>query len=183
MKKRIKVWHLEITDANRIPTEATIVERPYDLKKINHNLPELNRFLYIAVGANWCWYMRLDWSHEQWQALLAKPDVVTWVAYLEATPIGYFELAKASGGEVEIAYFGLLGEFIGQGYGKCLLEDAIRTAWKIGGKRVWLHTCSLDHPQALTNYLARGFSVFKEEEFEDAIPDEKIQPWPGARKY
>ena len=93
-----------------------------------------------------------------------------------------FELKNQRDGNVEIAYFGLIGEFIGRGFGKNLLEDAIRTAWTQGGKRVWLHTCTLDHPQALTNYLARGFKVFKEEEFEDNIPDEKIQPWPQAQK-
>ena len=65
---------------------------------------------------------------------------------------------------------------------KNLLEDAIARAWVGGGKRVWLHTCTLDHPKALSNYLARGFEVFKEEDLEDEVPDGPVQPWPGANK-
>ena len=183
MKKTIKVWHLEITDASKIPDDKDNLERAYELREVKHSLPELNRFLYLAVGAKWCWYMRLQWSYQEWINFLSKPGVVTWVAYLEGTPIGYFELEQQKDDTVEIAYFGLISEFIGQGYGRGLLEDAIRKAWALGGKRVWLHTCTLDHPQALPNYLARGFKVFKEEEFEDEIPEEEIQPWPGAQKY
>ena len=182
MRKKIKVWHMEITDANKIPGAHDSPKRPYELKKLNHNLPEFHRFLYLAVGAKWCWYMRLAWSYQQWLEFLSHSDISTWVAYLDGTPIGYFELKNQRDGNVEIAYFGLIDEFIGRGYGRNLLEDAIRTAWTKGGKRVSLHTCTLDHPQALTNYLARGFKVFKEEEFEDNIPDEKIQPWPQAQK-
>ena len=63
-----------------------------------------------------------------------------------------------------------------------LLEDAIANAWRLGGRRVWLHTCSLDHPQALNNYLARGFKVFHEETVIDDLPDTPIQPWIGANK-
>ncbi len=183
MRKKIKVWHVEITHAEKIPVPRDSSECPYELKQVKHNLPEFNRFLYLAVGAKWCWYMRLSWSYQQWVEFLSRSGVVTWVAYIEGTPIGYFELEKQKDGNVEIAYFGLISEFIGQGYGRSLLEDAIRTAWELGGKRVWLHTCTLDHPQALSNYLARGFEIFKEEEFEDDIPDEKIQPWPAALKY
>lgn len=183
MKKLIKVWHIEITDADSIPATKTNTERPYELKQLTHPLPELSRFLYLAVGAKWYWYMRLTWTYQQWVEFLSRPGVVTWVAYVEGTPIGYFELETQPDSNVEISYFGLISEFIGQGYGRSLLEDAIRTAWALGGKRVWLHTCTLDHPQALPNYLARGFQIFKEEEFEDNIPDEKLQPWPGAQKY
>lgn len=183
MKKLIKVWHIEITDTGSIPAKTKKTKRPYELKQLTHPLPELSRFLYLAVGAKWYWYMRLTWTYQQWVEFLSRPSVVTWVAYLEGTPIGYFELETQPDNHVEISYFGLISEFIGQGYGRSLLEDAIRTAWALSGKRVWLHTCSLDHPQALPNYLARGFKVFKKEEFEDIIPNEKLQPWPGARKY
>ncbi len=182
MRKKIKVWHVEITEATKIPVPQDNLQRPYELRQIEHKLPDFHRFLYLAVGAEWSWYMRLSWSYQQWLELLSRSDVSTWVAYLGGTPIGYFELKNQRDGNVEIAYFGLIREFIGQGYGKSLLEDAIRTAWTQGGKRVWLHTCTLDHPQALSNYLARGFDVFKEEEFIDDIPDEKIQPWPQAQK-
>ncbi|MCB1645485.1 MAG: GNAT family N-acetyltransferase [Pseudomonadales bacterium] len=180
MRTEIKVWHVEITDASLIPEEGP---RPYQLRKMERTLPEFNRFLYLAVGAPWNWYMRLTWTHNEWVSFLSRSSVETWVAYLGATPVGYFELEKQSMGSTEICYFGLISEFIGEGLGRPFLEDAIRTAWQAGGERVWLHTCSLDHPNALPNYLARGFSIFREESIVDNIPDEPIQPWPGANKY
>lgn len=181
MKKHIDVWHLEIADASQL--QSTEPARPYDLRRLETPLPEFNRFLYIAVGAPWCWYMRLDWNYSQWQAFLQRPGVETWVAYSHGTPAGYFEIEKQAPDSAEIAYFGLLGEFIGQGLGGALLEDAIHAAWQLGGRRVWLHTCSLDHPNALANYKARGFRVFRQESIVEDIPDNPIQPWPRAGKY
>ncbi len=154
----------------------------YELKLASTNLPELNRMLYLAVGAPWMWYERFEWSYEKWQKFLDRKNIQTWVAYMGATPIGYFELEGQSAGSTEICYFGLLPEFIGKGYGRSLLQDAICKAWDLGGKKVWLHTCSLDHPNALGNYQARGFKVFKEESIHVDLPSEPLQPWPGAGK-
>jgi GNAT superfamily N-acetyltransferase len=81
----------------------------------------------------------------------------------EAAPAGYFELRRHDDGGVEIAYLGLLPEFFGRGWGKYLLEQAVRQAWATGASRVWLHTCTLDHPAALPNYLQRGFRPVREE--------------------
>ena len=179
MKQHVHVWHVEITDPTKLP-EPSSGER-YILNKVDTVLPEFNRFLYVAVGSPWQWYMRLTWTYKEWLTFLKKPDVETWVAYRDGTPLGYFEL-EAQGNSTEICYFGLLPQFVGQGYGKLLLSDAIHRAWQLSGKRVWLHTCNLDAPQALANYLARGFTVFKEEDFEDELPDEPLQPWHNARK-
>lgn len=179
-KEKIHVWHIEMRDRGRVTRE--LVDRSYELRKADIPLPELNRFLYVTVGAPWTWYMRLSWSYHQWYEYLANENIQTWVAYRQATPIGYFELDVQADKTVEIAYFGLIPEFIGRGYGKALLQDTIDKAWEAGGSRIWLHTCSLDHPQALNNYLARGFEVFKEEEYVDQIPVEPIQPWEGANK-
>jgi len=180
MKKNIKVWHVELKDPARVP--ASDPDRPYRLEQIKQPSPEFNRYLYICVGSAWLWYMRLPWSYSQWLAAVSRPEQETWVAYHLGVPAGYFELEKQAHGSVEIAYFGLLPEFIGQGLGKALLEDAICRAWALGGKRIWLHTCSLDHPGALSNYLARGFSVFKEEHIVDDLPEQPLQPWVGANK-
>lgn len=179
MRTEIHVWHLEITDPDRIPGKS---ERRYSLQRLDAVVPELARFLYLAVGAPWKWYMRLGWEYRQWQNRLQDSRVQIWIAYDQGAPVGFFELESQAGDSVEICYFGLLPQFIGQGYGKALLEDAIQKAWQLGGKRVWLHTCSLDHPNALANYKNRGFSVFKEEDVTDNIPDTPIQPWPGANK-
>lgn len=126
------------------------------------------RYLYSEVGREYRWIDRLPWTDAQIREYLSDPAVTLWVLSIEGAPAGYFELRKDDGGAVEIAYFGLLPEFTGKGLGRHLLTEAVATAWRLGAARVWLHTCSLDHPAALPNYLARGFQVFKEEEY-DAI--------------
>ena len=87
---------------------------------------------------------------------------MTFVGYYDGTPVGYYELMP-EGDNVELAYFGLLPEFVGKGLGGALLTSAINEAWALEPKRVWVHTCSLDHPSALANYRARGFKLFKED--------------------
>jgi len=96
------------------------------------------------------------------------------------TPVGYFELARQGGDDIEIAYLGLLPRFIGQGFGGILLTAAASRAWELGANRVWVHTCTLDHPQALSNYQARGFRVYRIEETIEDLPDQPLEPWPGA---
>ena len=133
--------------------------------------PELSRFLFTAVGGPWRWYSRLPWTREQWLTYLDRPEVETWVAYVRGTPAGYFELERQAGGNVEIVFFGLLPSFVGQGLGGPLLTAAVSRAWDIGATRVWVHTCDLDHPRALENYLARGFRVFRVEQQMEQVPD------------
>ena len=86
--------------------------------------------------------------------------------YGHGAPGGYFELSKQCDDSVEITYFGLMREYLGRGLGKALLSAAADRAWSLGASRVWLHTCTLDNPAALPNYLARGFEKYREEEFE-----------------
>jgi GNAT superfamily N-acetyltransferase len=150
---------------------------PFDLVQARIPSPELNRFFYTAVGARWTWYTRLPWSRAQWLAYLDRPELETWVAYVSGTPAGYFELERQAGDSVEIAYFGLLPSFIGKGIGGRLLTVAVERAWAMGAKRVWLHTCDLDHPRALANYQARGFTVFKVERQLEQIPDAPLEAW------
>ncbi len=93
---------------------------------------------------------------------------------LAAAPAGYFELEAHADASAEIVYFGLLPEFHGRGLGGFLLSEAVREAWATGAPRVWLHTCTLDSPAALPNYLARGFRPFKEERYVAEIPAERV---------
>jgi GNAT superfamily N-acetyltransferase len=144
--------------------------------------PELNRFLYTAVGTGWWWYSRLAWDYRRWWAYLDRPGLETWIASVSGTPAGYFELERQEGDNVELAYFGLLPGFIGQGLGGALLTAAITRAWDMGAGRVWVHTCTLDHPHALSNYQARGFRIFRTEENTEDLPDEPLQAWPGANR-
>jgi GNAT superfamily N-acetyltransferase len=121
-----------------------------------------NRFLYQMVGSAWQWTDKNAWTDAQWQAFAEDDHLRTWVGYLKGSPAGYFELQQQRGGHVEIAYFGLAPRFIGQGLGGCLLARAIKSAWDWEGtRRVWVHTCTLDHPHALSNYQARGLVVYK----------------------
>ena len=134
------------------------------------------RYLYSEVGRAYHWIDRLPWTDEQIRAHLARPEIKLWVMYGEGAPAGYFELERHTDGSIEIAYFGLLSEFIGRGLGKHLLSVAAAQAWSDGANRVWLHTCTLDDPAAMPNYLGRGFKPFKEEKyFTEVASDERLR--------
>lgn len=126
------------------------------------------RFLYGEVGRDYRWRDRLAWTDEQCATHLASPDVSIWVLYGHCAPGGFFELNAESDCSVEIAHFGLMRDYIGQGHGKALLTAAADQAWALGPSRVWLHTCTLDDPAALPNYLARGFEKYDEVVYEAA---------------
>jgi GNAT superfamily N-acetyltransferase len=130
--------------------------------------PSFWRYLYTAVGRRYHWVDRLPWTDEQIRAYLDDPAVALWLMTVRGAPAGYFELRRDAEDGVEIVYFGLLDGFTGQGYGGPLLTAAVDRAWEQGAARVWLHTCSLDHPAAIPNYLKRGFVVTRTEEY--AVP-------------
>ncbi len=133
------------------------------------------RFLYIEVGKNYHWFDRLPWTDEQVAGYLKQPEISLWLMTYKDEPAGYFELRKCEDGSVEIAYFGLLGKFIGRSLGKHLLTCATEQAWANGANRVWLHTCTLDDAAAMPNYLKRGFRPFKTEQYEVAAESEAAQ--------
>ena len=179
MERLVTTTHLEMTSRDQL-RPAGAGAHAFDLVRVEIPCPELNRFLYAAVGARWWWYMRLSWDYARWLAYLDRPELETWIAYVSGTPAGYFELERQEGAAVELAYFGLMPAFIGKGIGGALLTAAIARGWEMGARRVWVHTCTLDHPRALANYQARGFRIFKVEDGVEQLPDEPLQPWPGA---
>lgn len=124
---------------------------------------ELNRFLYLLVGGAWSWNDKREWSNQAWQEYVTTEKLRTFVAFLEGNIAGYYELRREEDGAVEIAYFGLARDYIGRGYGAALLTDAIERAWSWDARRVWVHTCTLDHEAALKNYEARGMVVYDHE--------------------
>ena len=164
----------------------------YELRQVAAASPEFCRFLYTAVGYRWNWTRRLPWSYAAWETYLQRPGLETWAAWVGGAPGGYFELAAGGGPEqdapgaaadglagVEIAQFGLLPRCYGSGLGGHLLCDAVGRARELGGGRVWLHTCTADHPHAQPNYRARGFRPFRAaQEYEELRP--AGEPWPGA---
>ena len=126
----------------------------------------LARALYAAVGSAYHWHDRDAWTDERLAEHLARPNVAVWVLRESDRPVGYFELLIEDPTSVEIAYFGLLPQAQGRGLGKRLLEAAIHVGFGTPASRVWLHTCTLDHPAALPNYRARGFIPFRTEQYE-----------------
>jgi ribosomal protein S18 acetylase RimI-like enzyme len=126
---------------------------------------DLFRFLYREVGKNYHWIDRLPWTDEEITAYLDQPNVSLWLLTYGGETAGYFELKKYEDGSTEIAYFGLLQNFIGRGLGKHLLTRAVEQAWADGATRVWLHTCTDDDPAALPNYQKRGFKPFRTEKY------------------
>jgi GNAT superfamily N-acetyltransferase len=175
----VTTWHLEMTAASDLVPAA----RPgldVALVRALRPSPELSRFLYTAVGGDWYWLDRLPWTSERWLAWLSRAGVETWVASVDGTPAGYFELDATAEESVELAYFGLLPAFVGRGLGGWLLTEALRRAWALAPRRVWVHTCSLDGPHALANYRARGMRVCRVETAVQQLPERPPGPWPGA---
>jgi GNAT superfamily N-acetyltransferase len=113
----------------------------------------------------WSWNDKRVWTDEQWEEYGLAPELRTFGAYYDDSLAGYYELRRDDQGGVEIAYFGLLPEFIGRGFGGALLTSAIEEAWRmsLAITRVWVHTCTLDHPRALANYQACGMATYKTE--------------------
>ncbi|WP_328536027.1 GNAT family N-acetyltransferase [Streptomyces sp. NBC_00344] len=182
----VTTWSLEQTSPADVRPAA---EPEGDIRIVRAEVasPEFSRFLYASVGGDIRWTDRLSLNYGQWQELLDRPGVETWVAYERGTPAGYVELDPQDDGVVEIMYFGLLPAFRGRRIGGHLLSHGVRRAWDLADrtpgraptKRVWVHTCSKDGPHAMDNYLRRGFRLFRtetEEEAEVVTPG----PWPGA---
>ena len=125
---------------------------------------QLNKFFYKNIGKKHKWVDRLIWSEQQWIDYVSNSKVKTYVLRKKDDLVGFFELIfHLENKEVEIAYFGILEEYQNKKLGSFLLSEAIKKSFNENINRVWLHTCSLDHENALKNYLARGMKIFKSE--------------------
>jgi GNAT superfamily N-acetyltransferase len=120
-------------------------------------------FLYEAVGRQWHWVRRTRYSDDELGRIIHDPRDEVHVLHVDGVPAGYAELDRRIEGEVELNQFGLTADFIGQGLGKWFLQWTIDRAWSYQPRRFWLHTCTLDHPNALPNYQQAGFRIYKEE--------------------
>ncbi len=166
---QVTTYYLELRSLEEFTPSAT--EAPdLEIREARLACPELGRFLYTAVGRAWHWTDRLNWPYSKWLAHLERPEVEVWIAYLDGVIAGYVELERQPEEALEIVYFGLLRQFMGMGIGGFLLSDTVERAFRTGAKRVWLHTCSLDSPQAMENYRARGFVLFNEETSQEDVP-------------
>ena len=153
---------LEIRDVKNLKINPT-KKKKFLVKKINPDF-QLNKFFYKQVGKKHRWLDRLNWSDEKWINYISNKNLDTYIISDSENLVGFFELLNNPHlSETEISYFGLLEEYIGRGIGGYALSVAIRKSFEKDIKRVWLHTCTLDHPNALRNYIARGMKVFRKE--------------------
>jgi ribosomal protein S18 acetylase RimI-like enzyme len=155
--------YLEIKSIKKL-IESPKPEGNYYIKINNKRDFQLNRFFYKQIGQKYQWTDRLNWKDQDWINYISNRKLSTFILKCDEEIIGYFELIfHENQKEMEIAYFGILEEYFGKKLGGFLLSEAIKKSFADGAKRVWLHTCSLDHKYALKNYLARGMTIFQSE--------------------
>jgi len=174
----VTTWHLEMLSPSALlPARAPAWE--HRIERARRPSAAFARFLYSAVGGNWCWTDRLGWSKARWDAYLGREAVELYTLQLNGAPAGFAEFERQAEGNAQLIYFGLMPEAVGRGFGGWLLTQAVHCAWEAPGtQRVWVHTCTLDSPVALGNYQARGFSLFRTET--KSVPLVAAPgPWPG----
>ena len=163
MTEEVKRNYLEINS----PHDLKEGEQPSEDYKVNLIEPidfQLNKFFYKNIGKSHNWVDRLVWTEKQWIEYVSNSKVETYVLKAKSDFAGYFELIlHLEANEVEIAYLGLLAEYQNKKLGSFILSAAIKNSFLKKPKRVWVHTCSLDHKNALNNYISRGMKVFKTE--------------------
>ena len=160
MIEKIDRFYLEINSINELKSKRTLLD-DFTLFEAEKNNFDLNKFFYKQIGKKHQWVDRLIWQDKNWIEYVSNKNLKTFILKKNNDFVGYFELFFNKN-ECEIAYFGILEEFIGKGYGGFLLSEAIRIGFK-NANRIWVHTCSLDHPNAIENYKSRGMKVFKTE--------------------
>jgi len=159
----INRYYLEIHSPQELK-ESKKLSDEFKIFQINPPNFQLNKFFYKNVGKKYRWVDRLIWTDVQWEEYVNDTKVNTYILKHLNDMVGYFELIyHKKSNEVEIAYLGLLEEYFYKKLGSFLLSSALKKSFLKNPKRVWVHTCSLDHKNALNNYLSRGMKVFKEE--------------------
>ena len=163
MTEEVKRNYLEINSLTDLQ-ESEQPSEDYMVDLIEPTDFQLNKFFYKNIGKKHKWVDRLIWTEDQWIKYVSNKNVKTFVLKNKKDLVGFFELIiHYEKKEVEIAYFGILEEYQNKKLGSYLLSDAIKKSFQENVDRVWLHTCSLDHKNALNNYLSRGMKIFKSE--------------------
>ena len=163
MTEEVKRNYLEINSLQDLK-EGNKPSEDYSLSLIDPINFQLNKFFYKNIGKNHKWVDRLSWSEQRWINYVSQENVRTYVLKFKDDLVGFFELIfHSEKNEIEIAYFGILEEYQNKKLGSYLLSEAIKKSFQINVNRVWVHTCSLDHKNALKNYISRGMKVFKTE--------------------
>lgn len=173
----ITIHYLELLETHTFHPKTSSLEN-FTVLHAQIPSPELQRFLYRAVGSEYHWTDKMNWSRAQW--LEACQHWELHVLYVSGTIAGYVDLEPQGEAGVEIVYFGLLPDFAGKGLGAHLLTAAVIRARALGATRVHLNTCSLDGPTALRNYEARGFRVYRTETLEKELAAVSPSFWATA---
>ena len=163
MTEKIYRSYLEIKSLDELKEVKKPLEN-YFIELADSKDFQLNKFFYKTIGKNYQWIDRLIWTDLNWTNHVSNDQLFTYILKDKSEIAGYFELLfSKQNKEAEIAYFGILEEYYGKKLGGYLLSKAIKNSFNMGCERVWVHTCSLDHKNALKNYLARGMKNFKSE--------------------
>ena len=146
----------------REPPELPPVVPPPGTRLRHWKRPDPGRYreLYRAVGARWLWFSRLQLADEALRVILHDPAVEVRVVETDGRAVGLLELDARRFPEIELAFFGLVPDCTGRGYGRWLIGEAIRLAFARDPSRFWVHTCTLDHPAALPLYVRSGFAPY-----------------------
>ena len=163
MKEEILRKYLEIKSLEDFK-EVKKPSENYSVDLVNPKDFQLNKFFYKNVGKKYKWIDILEWTDQKWIDYVSNKGLLTFVLQNKEDVVGYFELlVHYNKKEIEIAYLGILEEYFGKKLGSYLLSEAIKKSFSLGSIRTWVHTSSLDHKNALNNYLARGMKIFKSE--------------------
>ena len=135
---------------------------PLSLRRMEKPQTDAYRSLFRQVGSPWLWFSRLVMDDATLAAIIQDPAVDLYVVVDETGgEVGMLELDFRDGGEGELSFVGLIPQLSGQGHGRWLLAEAVRLAWRDGVRRVHVHTCTLDHPAALSAYRRAGFKPYR----------------------
>ena len=163
MTQEVKRNYLEINSINDL-NQGSNPSIDYYLNLLDPINFQINKFFYKNIGSKHKWMDRLTWSDEQWIKYVSSKNVKTYVLKCKEDLVGFFELIyHIEKKEIEIAYLGILEEYHNKKLGSYLLTEAIKISFKNKINRVWVHTCTLDHKNALNNYITRGMKIFKTE--------------------
>ena len=163
MTQEVKRNYLEINSLKDL-NQGSEPSNDYSLNLLDPTNFQLNKFFYKNIGNKHKWVDRLIWTDEQWIDYVSSKNVKTYILKWKQDLVGFFELIyHQEKKEVEIAYLGILEEYHNKKLGSYLLSEAIKVSFKNKINRVWVHTCTLDHENALKNYITRGMKIFKTE--------------------
>ncbi|MBN1252064.1 MAG: GNAT family N-acetyltransferase, partial [Bacteroidales bacterium] len=168
MQQKVTIFYLEMTNKNQFIPKIGF-EDEIEIKEIEND-EYLNFVFFTGVGLPFKWYSRLKWNISEWQNYFKNNNVKTYLGFHRNKLIGYYELEIQADNNIEIMFFGLLPNQIGKALGSKFLSHAINSSWKLNPKRIYLHTCSIDHQFAYQNYVSRGFELYKQEDEIEDIP-------------